>query len=91
MLSQAEMQAIGSELAVEVHTQIDALLVIVSLSIVQIEVPAAGIARVDAQGKRTLGRLICALYQGCDRQNRSCAHKHWQGRELWVYPESERH
>src|SRR3981081_1160013 len=91
MLSQTDPQAIGSHLASEIHAQIDALFVIVSLSIVQIGVPATRIACIYAQRKGTLGRFICALYHGCDRQNRSRAHKNWQGRELWVYPESERH
>src|ERR1700687_399147 len=75
----------------EVHAQAGARLVRISLSIVQIEVSSTRVACVNTQGKGTLGRFICALYQGCDRQNRSRAHKNWQGRELWVYPESERH
>ncbi len=91
MLSDAQAKAVGSYLAVEVHAQIVAVLVSVSLSIVQVEVPDTLIACVDTQGKWTLRRFIGALHQGRNRQNRSRAHKDWQGREFRVYPDSERY
>src|ERR1700677_3252345 len=78
MRTDLQMEAIGRNPAMEVHSKELALLVTVGLSIILVKCPAANLPHVNTQGQLPLGSFASTLNQWSERKNRSPARKHWQ-------------